>query len=211
MLSKTKTKLISIASQAIVADPPALGGRLSASFNGALRELIELLSIRNGFFAFESALHVFPSSASAPLSLENWNRNELWRLEYPNIPADAVFFAEDIFGGQFAIQSNAVTYMEPETGRFKRVASSFEEFVRRLLTDFRTLTGHRFAHDRQSANGPLGYGQRLAGKIPFVLGGAYDLENFYAARQPDLMRMRGHIAKQIAHLPEGAKVKLKTT
>lgn len=181
----------------------------STAASQLFRDLSGLLSYRNGFFAFESALHVFPSSPRVPFSLESWNRADLWRSEYPPIPEEVLFFAEDIFGDQFALKENGISRFESETGAFKPIAATLDDFIGKLLTDYRQLTGFDFAHEWQAAHGALRLGQRLAPKVPFVLGGAYHLDNLYAAEQVDLMRLRGHIAKQIAAMPDGAKIKIK--
>ena len=53
-------------------------------------ELIHFLQVRNGFFAFEAALHVFPSGGNGDgFTLELWNRLDTWRSAYGKlIPND---------------------------------------------------------------------------------------------------------------------------
>ena len=45
-------------------------------------------------------------------------------------------------------------------------------------------------------------------KKPFVIGGEYVIENFYALTFPRYLEYNGDIAKQIAHLADGQKVKI---
>lgn len=203
MLSNSKRTLLSIAGPTLVSHSPL------ASIRGVSEELCELLEHRNGFYAFESALHFYPSSVNDPLSVENWNKVELWMHEY-SIPSDVVFFAQDVFGGQFGLTDGGVQYFEPETGDLTAIAASLEEFIQKILLDFRTLTGHAFVHDWQEANGPIPHGMRLAPKIPFVLGGEYSLSNLCVVDQLASMRARAQIARQIADLPDGACVEIKT-
>jgi hypothetical protein len=59
-------KLIFIASDSLNSDAtgiPGCGAELGESLSS---ELQEMLSMRNGFFAFDDALHVFPANSSGP-------------------------------------------------------------------------------------------------------------------------------------------------
>ena len=75
-----------------------------------------------------------------------------------------------------------------------------------LLDDYETLTGYPVAHEWQRRNGPIPRGRRLLPKVPFALGGDFELDNLYAADAVDGMRVRGNLALQIRDLPDGAKV-----
>lgn len=174
--------------------------------------LAALLARCDGFYAFESALHVFPSrSQHGEHSLREWNAPDLWRYEYESIPDDNdyVFFAEDVFGGQFAIAHETVSVFDPETGEFDPIADDLEGWAQALLTDYPNLTGHPLAHDWQSMHGPLRPGRRLIPKVPFVLGGDYAVENLYDAEAVHAMRYRGHLAAQMRDLPDGSAVRLR--
>ena len=52
-------------------------------------------------------------------------------------------------------------------------------------------------------------GRRLLPKIPFALGGEYVVENLYAGRAVDGMRVRAHLATQLVDLPDGAQIEYK--
>ena len=47
--------------------------------------------------------------------------------------------------------------------------------------------------------------------IPAVLGGGYDISNINTAPLSEIIRLSGHIAKEIKDLPDGAKIELKVT
>jgi hypothetical protein len=174
--------------------------------------LYELLSRRNGFYAFESALHVFPSGqANDVLDLATWNAESTWRRDFGDLAKGCLFFAEDAFGFQFCLARGQVCTFDGETGQVTPVASSVEDWSAQLLIDFRVLLGQPVAHEWQVINGALPPGRRLAPRTPFVLGGDFVVENLYAAAQVELMRFRGDLATQIRDLPEGAKVTLKVT
>jgi hypothetical protein len=172
--------------------------------------LNELLQSRNGFYAFESSLHVFPWLATpdpATMDLTRWNDDGLWRRGYDGLADGLTFFAEDIFGGQFALRGDEVVTFEPETGDVTWLAADLDGWTDRLLEDYRLLTGQPLGHDWQASRGPLPAGERLLPERPFVLGGGYDVENLYALDATEGMRLRGKLAVQLRDLPEGAKVR----
>src|SRR5579859_7768624 len=93
-------------------------------------ELIELLALRNGFYAFESALLLRPfDSNHNPLGILQWNEPSVWKSAFKVGPSEAFFFAEDIFGVQFCIKDNAVNSFNPETAEFNFLARSEERRV----------------------------------------------------------------------------------
>jgi hypothetical protein len=202
-LGPRTARLLAVGTDALTdAVPVGLsGGRL-------LSELAEMLRARNGFYAFESALHVFASGdqRAAGDSLEAWNEPTTWRAGYDGLAESFLFFAEDVFGSQFAIRNERVYVFDPETGSAEPMASSVEDWADQLLSDYEMLTGFPLAHRWQQANGPIPAGQRLVPKIPFVLGGDFEISNVYLVDAREGMRTRSELAVQIRDLPDGAQV-----
>lgn len=209
----TKLKqLISISSKALCdAEPKISEGLLSQS--GVLgNQLIEMLQNKNGYYAFESALHVFPAGCkSTGIDIEEWNSSNSWRKEYGDSLQGYIFFAEDIFGVQFALCPSGIRKFDPETGEFEDFAPDIEMWAAMILEDYNYETGYQLAHDWQSQNGSLPMGKRLLPKIPFVLGGAYEIENLYATDALNGMLFRAYIWRQIRDLPDGKQVKLRVS
>lgn len=200
------TKLLSIAGAPVgstIVDAPLSAG-------GPGDELASLLSRCNGFYAFESALHV---RAAGPTggepSVQEWNSEELWRSAYGAMSEGHLFFAEDAFGGQFSIKDEQVFTFDPETGDAVALSSSLEDWADQVLFDYEVLTGFPVAHDWQQIHGALPAGARLVPKQPFVLGGEYAVENLHALDAAESMLYRAEIAVQIRDLPEGASVTFK--
>jgi len=202
-------KLVSISSGALCDDAPQIPERLS-SLSGVLGEqLIGLLKNKNGFYAFESALHVLPAGCKGScMNIEEWN-DDSWRKEYGDLVQGYLFFAEDVFGVQFALCNLGVRKFDPEIGEFEDFAPDLEKWVAKILEDYNYETGYQFAHDWQLQNGPLPPGKRLLPKIPFALGGAFEIENLYAGDPLNGMMFRADIWRQIRDLPDGAQIKLK--
>lgn len=202
-------QLLRISSAGIAPAGPVTG---MAHAGPVLQQLYEMLQQRNGFYTFESALHVFPATpVPGQYSLQQWNEPALWIDSYGDLAKGCFFFAEDIFGGQFAIRENRIYLFEPETAAPEHVADSLEGWAKALLENYNYLTGYPAAHEWQQVHGALPAGSRLAPKTPFVGGGAFDITNLYIAEPVQLMRFRGMIAQKIKDLPEGARIRFTVT
>jgi hypothetical protein len=171
------------------------------------REFISLFSEKNGFYAFESALHIFPLlSETNCMTLARWNSNELWRYEYGTLAQGLLFFAEDAFGNQFCLHGEEICSFHAETGEIKTLDYTLDDWSARILAEYEVLTGYPLLHLWQSVNGAIPIGKRLMPKIPFVLGGDYSVENVYAIETVSGMKSRGNLAQQIKNLPDGMQV-----
>lgn len=172
-----------------------------------INELNDLLSQRNGFYAFERALHLFPSASNqVEIGLDDWNSPSLWRSEYGEMTKDCLFFAEDIFGSQFCIKDQEIHLFDPETGSLEHVANSLEHWAQRIIQDTNFMTGQSLASTWQKEHGLLPPNKRLLPKIPFVCGGSFELENLYVSCSAKGMKFRASIANQIKDLPDGAQI-----
>jgi len=181
---------------------PGLSPRLQS-------QLLELLSLRNGFFAFEAALRVFPAGPTLyGYALDEWNAPDLWRAHYNGLADGAFFFAEDLFGGQYGVWEESVIKFDPETADAEIVAADLDGWADLILTDYAFQTGYPLAHEWQLAHGPLEPRQRLVPLTLFVLGGAFSLDNLKAMDAAEGMRVRGPIAQQIRDLPDGSPITL---
>jgi hypothetical protein len=203
-LGPNANRLLELANKPLSNAQPAL----PAGRDRLVDELGELLRARNGFYAFEGALHVFASGdpAAAGGSLESWNEAEGWRAAYDDLAAGFLFFAEDVFGGQFAIRDGQVHTFDPETGEAEAMATSIEDWADQILADHEVLTGAPLASRWWDDHGPLPPGQRLVPRTPFVLGGEFELANVYALDALVGMRVRAELAVQIRDLPDGSPV-----
>ncbi|HLJ25432.1 MAG TPA: SMI1/KNR4 family protein [Candidatus Angelobacter sp.] len=175
-------------------------------------ELLQMLQQKNGFYAFEHALHVFPSQSdiTGVVTFEEWNSDTLWRNAYQGLADNLAFFAEDAFGDQFCLSDKVrgVLRFVAETAETQLVAGSIESWADRILTNYELETGWPFAHQWQAKHGRLAFGQRLQPKIPFIYGGEYDLENLWAGDAVKGMLFKGELAVKVKDLPEGTQVRL---
>lgn len=202
-------KLLNLGGAALGPKPQRLNPALYIENPILADELSEMLRHKNGFYAFESALHVFPAgSTDKETGIDAWNSRELWINNYHGMADKCIFFAEDIFGGQFCLKSNAIYTFDPETGDLEFFAHNLNEWAEYLIQNYAVVTGYPLAHEWQKKAGALTPGSRLVPKIPFVIGGAFDIDNLAAISSLQGMRWRAELAVQIKDLPEGASVKL---
>jgi len=210
MGSMSIQKLLSIASEPLSQQAVSVSIPDFGSYGLIGDELLDLLRRKNGFYAFESALHVFPAAPfEKEMTLSRWNSFGLWRHEYGELADKKLFFAEDAFGNQFCLDSGRVCSFDAETGSSEPVGNTIEEWVGRILADYEVLTGHPLLRQWQTKHGALPIGQRLMPKVPFVLGGQYALENLYSIAAVSGMKTRGNLARQIKDLPDGAQVEFR--
>lgn len=207
-------KLLSIAS------PPLAPVYDSASLSDDLLrtstrkgELLSLLAQKNGFYAFENALHVLPywpaqSIQGRVMDIQAWNEPALWRGWYQGLLDGLIFFAEDAFGCQFGIRGEEIVSFDPESGEIEAVATSLNDWAGQLLLNYKTVTGQPVARAWQLVNGEIPQGKRLLPKIPFILGGQFDEENLIAADAVEGMRYRAELWLQLRDLPDGAQIRL---
>jgi len=144
-------------------------------------------------------------------NLGAWNDETLWKCGYEEETAHYLFFAEDLFGEQFALRDERVHRFDPETAAMREVANDLEEWAKRLLSDYKVETGWPLAHEWQQQKGPLPSGMRLVPIIPFALGGEFKLEKLQVLDAVKGMQLRADIWPQTRHLPDGTKVQFKIT
>ncbi len=206
---KSIESLLAIASSPLCTSDPSLSAELFERGGRISSELASLLRRRNGFYAFESALHVLPAQeCPGEIGLDRWNRWSTWRSAYLDMAEEGVFFAEDVFGNQFLATPDGVYQFDSETAEMILLGQHLEDWARAILEDSDFLTGFPLAHEWQMKHGPIPQGSRLVPRIPFVAGGEFSVTNLAAIDSIEGLRFRGSIATQIRDLPDGAEIKL---
>lgn len=119
-------KLCSLGSPPIVATLELPAAEKELTLSGSHKsELLDMLKIKNGFYAFESALHVFPfvmENWFENQDLVRWNLPSTWKQLYGEETVSLFAFAEDIFGYQFGSYKGRIVRFDPETGMWKTSA-----------------------------------------------------------------------------------------
>lgn len=204
-------KLLSISSSIISEIIPQLDVSTQNMLGSLGKDFNNILAIKNGFYAFESALHFFPATHihQSIIDVNCWNSENLWRNKYSDSTKGYLFFAEDIFGGQFCIINERIHTFDPETEETEEVATNFDDWAKCILDEYNYLTGFELAHEWQLKNGSIPVGKRLLPKVPFVLGGKFTTDNLYLLDSVTGMKVRGDLAQQIKNSPDGTKVTFK--
>lgn len=201
--------LLAISSTSEADGPPTLSVDCRRAAGVVGDQLEQLLQSRNGFYAFESALHVFPATENyMVVDLNRWNIDHCWRFTYDDLATGYVFFADDLFGGQFGIREEAIYHFNPETAETTWLASTLEQWADIVLGDYEFLTGYPLAHAWQQRHGSIPSGRRLIPRVPFVMGGSYEIGNLDARYAVSAMQAYGRLAQQIKHLPDGTPISL---
>jgi hypothetical protein len=211
MANRALAKLIDLGGNLISEDAPRMSVQCAALAGARSSELLALLWKKNGLFVFESALHILHAgNPQAPMpDICTWNESPTWRSAYHGLADGGLCFAEDLFGGQFQLSDDCIVKMDPETGNKTRIADNLEGWAQAILDDYEILTGWPLAREWQEQRGPLPLGSRLIPKLPFVLGGAFSVDNLHVVPSVVAMRFYGDLAVQLRNLPDGADVKIK--
>lgn len=174
--------------------------------------LLNMLKRKNGFYAFESALHVFPvieEDLFLSQDIIRWNLQATWKYAYDKPLAEAFCFAEDIFGYQFCTYQNRIGSFNPETGNIEIICETVEQWAELICSDLNMQTGYPLAYKWQEQHGPLKAGNRLVPMIPFVMEQAkYEVSNLYEVVALAGMLSRADLARQIKDLPDGVSVRM---
>lgn len=176
------------------------------------RDHKSLLSQYNGLTAFDGGLRVFGTQSKLLPTLQEWNEQNGWRSAYKELINERlIFFAEDVFGNQFAFDDGRVVYFDVENGRASPFAKSFSEWLSITLEDpVDTLQLMLYRNW-------LGKGQRLEPSehlcpvYPFIVKGNPPLEEIYPVKSMEDMMYKGNFAYQIKDVPDGAQIKIRVT
>lgn len=135
--------------------------------------------------------------------------NQILTTLYGPLVKGLISFAQDVFGNQFCFDTankHVVLFTIEDAGK-TIMADSFNGWLDVLASDVDFYTGRPYAAKWLSAN-HLAINQVICPKIPFVIGGDYKIDNFYAASFPDFLAFYADFAKQISQLPNGTKVSI---
>ncbi|PXY25872.1 SMI1/KNR4 family protein [Prauserella sp. PE36] len=179
---------------------------------GPSRQLAELLSTLNGFALFDYGVQVFHAGPSGlGPELAAWNAEDTWKDTYGDVADGLLCFAQDLLGVQFAIEDDRrVVSFDPETGERTAIGAGLGDWATWLLEDPGPRGAGPLARLWQDTHGALGHDERLLPLTPFVLGGAYGLDNLVARDAVTAMRSRGAIARQLHELPDGTPISFTT-
>lgn len=177
---------------------------------GPYAELATLLAETNGFTVFYTGVQLFRAGPDGlGPALEVWNQPATWKDSYGRLADGLLCFAQDLFGGQFAVDhDHHIVLFDPETADRTVIGQSLEDWAVWVWDDPAVRAAAPLARLWQDTHGPLELDQRLLPRQLFVLGGAYELDNLKAVEAATAMRIRGPIAAQLRDTQDGTNIVL---
>lgn len=176
------------------------------SCSNVYTQLCNLLIKRNGFYAFENALNVYGISKES-CEFSNMNNMIDWDTKY-GIPKGSCLFGQDAFGFQFFINKKGVYQLNTEDGSTECLGLTLTDWAKVLLSDYDYITGWSLAKTWQTFNGEIKNGFRLFPKIPFLLGGKFEINNLYEANIEEGLSSRLNLYEQTKNLKDGQEIDL---
>lgn len=165
------------------------------------KELDEFLLIKNGFYAFEGAFHLFSSK-----EIEYINNFLAEKTIYKT--RGRLYFAEDLFGNLFYLEDNNILFLNLETNESEFIAYGVQQWAEALLKDYNYLTGYSLAHSWQTINREVLTHERLKPKKSFIFGGEYSVINLMIVERLENLKFHSDLVKQIQNIKDGEKVKI---
>ncbi len=160
----------------------------------------------NGGFFFGRSLLLYPFLKANEYPSIFYINEALTKL-YGSLVNGLISFAQDVFGNQFCFDTannHVVMFTIEDAGR-TIMADSCNGWLDVLASDVDFYTGKPYAAMWLAEN-DLAINQVICPKIPFIIGGDYKIDNFYAASFPDFLAFHADFTKQIHQLPNGTKV-----
>jgi hypothetical protein len=173
----------------------------------------QLLQKRNGGYFYGSALHLFGACREPAFhSLLAWNAADSWRKAYGPVAEGLVFFAEDAFGDQFALdEAGKIFLLRAEQGIAEELADDFDQWLMMAVeAPDELLARETFTH-WVSKHGHLPNGSQLQAYPPFIFAESTEDVVLQAVDAVENMEFHAALAQTIASLPEGSRVKVEFT
>jgi len=173
-----------------------------------------LLEIANGFVLKRSWFRLFGVEPDLTyLDIHQWNRSP-WIAEYGNLAAGLVFFAEDVFGDQYAFRFVS-SAREPTLVKFWCEGGEVQDLgVTSLQTWFleTVFSDEPLFLDRDLAVAAFQKGLRPSGKehlsfiLPLITGGSAEVENIEVLDRIFHLHLLGQLSLKNLRLPEGERI-----
>jgi len=165
----------------------------------------------DGLIAIDGGLHILGARSRLP-----WHDlHQVWKGEaalsilYDSVYPEDVPFAANCMGDQFLLRGEAVVQLIAETGELENVDGSLESFLQRCAArDPEIWLGLRYLEQFENEKGRLDPARVL---LPYpLLTAAESREGVRLAAVPahEALEFHASIARRIADLPEGARIRI---
>jgi len=169
---------------------------------------IDFIRTFNGAYFFDNSLHFFRVGYKSVIFHDAELINGMIRHYYSDFVYESIFFAEDIFGNLFGIETSGdIILFNIESAEKEIISNGFSNYLNAIFNELDYYTGNKFATDTEVLN-QLNKGYRFCPKYPFVLGGEYDLKNLVLKPFEENYIFNSNLAKQIKEQPDGTNFKI---
>mgnify|MGYP001546136526 CR=1 FL=1 len=172
------------------------------------KNYLEFIKKINGGFFYNYSLHIYAVSTSFEFH-DIFKINEIIKESFGKIIKNDFYFAQEIFGNQFGYCDEGIVFLNIESGERNIIARDFDEWMEILNKDLDYFTGRKLVESWNKFNNAMKPNERFCPKIPFVIGGKFEIENLFLQAFPKNILANANIATQIYELPDGTPIKLK--
>ncbi len=199
-------ELTNITYQVPPIDDPALLDRLPNGVRGLLEQI-------NGFIQFGGGLHVrgvceVPAWHSLAAV---WVGKHALHAHYPAVTEHDIPFGQDALGDQFLLRDGIVYRLASETGAIESLDCDFFAFLEAVQADPVEYLSLQPLIQFYNEGGELKPGQLLSVYPPFCTTESASGVSLRAVPVFERLRFLADLAAQIAHLPQGQRVKIKVS
>ena len=173
--------------------------------------LTPLIAQANGFITRNRIFRVFGTEGDETVpGIQEWNNSE-WKLDYGDKTHNLLFFAEDIFGNQYAIQTHdgKVSLLrflceggdvETVSGGVRVLIDAFISPETSTLLDWALVNA---AFQRGLSPNP---NEHLAFEMPLIAGGDYSVDNITVENSELHLGILSQLSRELQNYPTGMKI-----
>lgn len=173
------------------------------------KSYLSFLKKTNGGGILENSL-IFYGVLPTKLNSEIFYNNFLFNKYYKDLISDIFLFGEDVFGNQFGfLRDGKIILVNIETANAEFTLNNFDDFVTQFFENMDYYSGSSILEKWLVKYGAIGEFKKLCPLKPFVIGGSYEIDNFYALEKEELFKFNSYLARQIKDLPDGAEIQIK--
>ncbi|MGN6492794.1 MAG: SMI1/KNR4 family protein [Agriterribacter sp.] len=174
------------------------------------KSYLYFLEKTNGGGILDNSL-IFYGVLPAKLNSEIFYNNFLFNKYYADLVSGVFLFGEDVFGNQFAfLEDGKIVLINIETASAEFTLNNFDDFVKQFFENMDYYSGNSILEKWLVKYGPVEEFKKLCPRKPFVIGGGYEIDNFYALDKEELFKFNSHLARQIKDLPDGVEIQIKS-
>lgn len=173
--------------------------------------MMPLIARANGFITRNRIFRVFGTEGDEIVpSIQEWNNSE-WKLEYGNKTHNLLFFAEDIFGNQYALQTHdekvSLVRFQCEGGEVETVSGGVKALIDAFISpetsallDWALV---KTAFQRGLSPNP---NEHLAFELPLIAGGDYSIDNITVESTELHLGTLSQLSRELQNYPAGVRI-----